>query len=197
MVSDLPEIVTNVSVEDYSPRDEASTCDPSPKLGVSEFRAFVLEHLGGTDLGICRECGQKPSEHYEGRAWDWGVRTDRPEDVVRVEKLMAWLLAPGAFGELHANVRRVGLRYMIWDGRIWTGGTRSWLPYSGASPHRDHVHFSFGWDGALGQTSFYNWLKDPTGATPPPPAGSPWLKVALVAGSVATGWVLSGKLVGS
>ena len=26
---------------------------------------------------------------------------------------------------------------------------RGWAPYYGVSPHTDHIHFSFNWDGAL------------------------------------------------
>jgi len=149
-VSELPVVTAQVAVEDYAPRGAAVSCDPAPKPGVVAFRALVLGHLGGYDLGICRACGAGRSEHYEGRAWDWGVRADRPEDVQRVAKLMAWLLEPGPHGEPHANFRRAGLRYMIWDGQIWTGGTKTWKPYSGVSAHRDHVHFTFGWDGGAG-----------------------------------------------
>jgi len=189
-VSELPNVDTQVSVEDYAPRAEAVTCDPPPKPGAVAFRAFVLGHLGGTDLGICRACGAGRSEHYEGRAWDWGVRADRPEDVERVAKLFNWLFAPGAHGEPNANFRRVGLRYLIWDGKIWSGGTKAWRPYSGRSAHRDHVHFTLGWDGALAQTSFYDWLLHPI--TPlvelsPPP----WQRAAVMASGAALGWALA------
>jgi hypothetical protein len=189
-VSDLPVVWPPVSVEDYAPRAEAVGCDPAPKPGVVAFRAFVLGHLGGSDLGICRECGAGRSEHYEGRAWDWGVRVDRPADVERVDKLMAWLLGPGEHGQAHANFRRAGLRYMIWDGRIWSGGTQQWRPYSGRSAHRDHVHFTFGHAGAQAQTSFYDWLRDPLGP-PPPPGAPPWQAAVVLLGGGALGWALS------
>lgn len=188
-VSDLPVVDPPVSVEDYAPRAEAVHCDPAPKPGVVAFRALVLGHLGGTDLGICRECGPGSSEHYEGRAWDWGVRADRPADVERVEKLVAWLLAPGEHAEPHANFRRAGLRYLIWDGRIWSGGTKQWRRYSGRSAHRDHVHFTFGWDGALARTSLYDWLRAPF--QPPPPAASWWPGVAVGIGGGMLGWALA------
>jgi len=189
-VSELPSVNTQVSVEDYAPRVEVLTCDPPPKPGAVAFRAFVLGHLGGTDLGICRACGEGRSEHYEGRAWDWGVRADRPEDVGRVAKLCSWLFAPGPHGEPNANFRRVGLRYLIWDGKIWSGGTKAWRPYSGRSTHRDHVHFTLGWDGARAQTSFYDWLRHPI-TIPPEVAPPPWQRAAVMATGAALGWALS------
>ena len=190
-VSDLPVVDPPVSVEDYAPRDEVTTCDPDAKPGVVAFRALVLGHLGGTDLGICRECGEGKSEHYEGRAWDWGVRADRAEDIERVSKLFSWLLSPGPHGQPHANFRRSGLRYMIWDGQIWTGGTKSWKPYSGHSAHRDHVHFTFGWPGALAQTSLYDWLRDPIGSPPPLAIASRWQVAWMLVAGIPLGWAVA------
>jgi hypothetical protein len=49
------------------------------------------------DSGILRGChvGGR-SEHKEGRAWDWHVNADDPEDRARVTQLINWLLAPDA-----------------------------------------------------------------------------------------------------
>jgi len=192
-VSELPRLGAQVSVEGYAPRAETITCDPPPKPGAVAFRAFVLGHLGGTDLGICRACGAGRSEHYEGRAWDWGVRADRPEDVERVEKLFSWLFAPGPHGEPNANFRRVGLRYLIWDRKIWSGGTQIWRPYSG-SAHRDHVHFTIGWDGALAKTSFYDWLRNPTTLPVELSQQPAWQLAAVMAGGGALGWALAAAI---
>jgi hypothetical protein len=53
------------------------------------------------------------------------------------------------------------LRNVIVDRRIWTAG-KGWHPYRGADPHNTHVHFDFGWPGALGHTSGYA-LAEPDG----------------------------------
>jgi hypothetical protein len=44
-----------------------------------------------------------------------------------------------------ANADRYGISYVIWNRRIWSKARASqgWRPYSGDSPHTDHVHLSF------------------------------------------------------
>ena len=188
----LPEVDIPVSVEAFAERVPPTKCEPTPKPGVVLFRKFVLEHLGGGDSGICRTKGCPPStsEHHEGRAWDWTVDVNNPADVARVEQLFDWLFKPGTNGEPEANFRRAGLRYIIWDGRIWSSRTREWRPYSGASRHRDHVHVTFSWPGALAQTSFYQWLAGAPGPEPPAPftgMTGAQIAVAVVLGA-GVGW---------
>ena len=180
-------------VEPYAAAVPQTTCDPVPKPGAITFRAFVLTELGGRDLGIERPCAQGgASEHKEGRAWDWGLNAGDPAERAQAEGLLAWLLAPDATGEEHAMFRRAGLQYMIWDHRIWSPRTRAWGPYGGESPHTDHVHFSFGWPGALGETSLYAWLRgEPVPlvprARPAPARPSLWPALVALAGG-ALGW---------
>jgi len=171
--------------EDYAPRDPPSGCDPTPKPGVELFRDFVLTQLGGESSGIYRPCELGgPSHHHEGRAWDWRVDASNPQDAAAVDTLLDWLLAPDEHGEPHAMLRRAGIDYIIWDAAIWNARTRSWEAYDGfdeqgrcaapggcRSPHRDHVHFSFGWPGARAETSFYDWLRN--GDQPQPPSPLP------------------------
>jgi hypothetical protein len=195
----LPEVAISAPIEPFAVRVPPSKCDHMPKPGVVAFRAFVLEHLGGGDSGICRSCaGKAPTgEHNEGRAWDWRVLATNPADVARVEKLFAWLFKPDLDGNPEANFRRAGLRYMIWDRKIWSSGRREWVPYSG-SPHRDHVHITFSWPGALGETSFYHWLKGtaPPGPVPPGPGPTPepfdWKPLAALCAGTGLGYWASG-----
>jgi hypothetical protein len=140
-------------IEGYAAHEAASSCDPDPKPGVRAFRAFVLARFGGGDLGISRDCAiGGPSEHHEGRAWDWGT-TPGPESLA----FLSWLLGPdAATGEPHGVARRAGVMYAIFNHHIWRAyGARTWEPYSGPNPHTDHVHLSFSRAGAAGQTSFY------------------------------------------
>jgi hypothetical protein len=53
--------------------------------------------------------------------------------------------------------RRLGVMYIIWNGRIWGSyrAAEGWRSYGGANPHTDHVHFSFSRAGALKQTSYW------------------------------------------
>lgn len=40
-----------------------------------------------------------------------------------------------------ANATALGVKYVIWQRRIWQNG--AWKPYHGFNPHIDHVHVSF------------------------------------------------------
>lgn len=188
----LPAVNSALPPEPFTSYQPPTICSPTPKPGVVAFRAFVLSHLGGGDSGICRECNSGGvSEHHEGRAWDWRVSADVATDVARVDALLQWLLSAE-----QANFRRLGLMYLIWNGQTWSTKTQSWRPYTGKSPHRDHVHFSFGWDGANGKTSFFNWL---SGGGPVAPgselAASDWIGKALVASAGAlAGYMAAGML---
>lgn len=139
-----------------------TVCDPTEKPGVVAFRAMVHKQYGGTSAGIARACevGGK-SEHKEGRAWDWPLRADRPADAAKADELLRWLLAGDCYGNKHAMARRLGIMYVIWNRQVWSAyaADRGWQPYSGTSPHTDHVHFSFSWDGANKSTSY--WTFDP------------------------------------
>jgi hypothetical protein len=141
---------------DYVPQ---TTCDPTAKPGVLGFRDLLLETFPGTrNLGIGRVCeAEGVSEHKEGRALDWGVRADDPTERADAEQVLAWLLGPDADGQPYAMARRVGLMYVIWDEHIWSSflADEGWRPYVGRSEHRDHIHFSFSWDGALARTTFW------------------------------------------
>jgi hypothetical protein len=151
--------------------------------GVTSFRDFVLRHQGGGYGSIGRPCGATGarSGHYSGRAWDWAVRADDPEERAAADELIGWLLAND--GEMF---RRAGLVYLIWNKRSWNG-TRGWKLYDGwaedgtcstppcRNPHTDHVHFSFSVPGADGLTSFYPWLAgtQPTVPLNVPPTPNP------------------------
>ncbi|MCC6746006.1 MAG: hypothetical protein IT371_00020 [Deltaproteobacteria bacterium] len=150
-----------------------ASCDPTAKPGVTAFKELILATYRCTkDLGIIRECSVGgPSEHKEGRAWDWGVDTANPA----VNELLDWLIAADAQGNPHAMVRRFGIMYMIWNRRIWMAyaSSKGWQPYTGANPHTDHVHFSFTWEGARKQTSGYTLAGATDGGGGAADAGGP------------------------
>jgi hypothetical protein len=146
-------------------------CSPKPKPGVVAFQRLVLAAYPGTSAGyISRGCdvgGQ--SEHKEGRAWDWPMDASNASHRETVNHLFEWLFAEDRFGNDAAMARRLGIMYLIWN-------KRSWSPWSGweiycrmkkgvcrdpddrgaRHPHTDHVHFSFTWDGAKKETSFWH-----------------------------------------
>jgi hypothetical protein len=152
----------------------ANSCDPTPKSGAQQFGDLLEATYPTTTYGISRTCGTDPlptSEHYDGRAVDWMTSVRDASGKARADAVIAWLFASDESGNRYANARRLGVMYLIWNNRIW-GSYRAadgWRPYStcGSHPesswdtkcHRDHIHFSFSWEGAMGRTSF--WTRTP------------------------------------
>lgn len=82
---------------------------------------FQISNIGGW-----RATGSVPgSDHPKGLALD--VMT-----VSKGNLVANWVIA---------NSARLSVTYIIWNRRIWKNG--KWSPYSGPSPHTDHVHISF------------------------------------------------------
>ncbi len=146
-------------IEGFAPYQGQTTCDPVVRAGVVAFRDLVLRTYPGTgDAGQVRDCAVGgASEHKEGRAWDWRVSAADPVQAAQVQDLVGWLFATDQHGNEAAMARRLGIMYVIWNRQVWKAyqSSRGWQPYSGSSPHTDHVHLSFGWAGAYGATSFW------------------------------------------
>jgi hypothetical protein len=176
-MNELPSIPSSADVgeppEPYAVTSKPIGCDPTEKVGVRAFRDWVMTNVGGGTLGIVRPCNVgKPSQHHVGSAWDWAANASKPEDQAMVARLLDWLLAGDPDGAMDAMLRRAGIAFMIWDGRIWGTWNRDWSPYDGDNPHTDHVHFSFSDDGANARTSFYRWIgTEPAPKPGPSPVG--------------------------
>lgn len=175
------------SSSDFSTPAEAFTsfdeteCIPGERPGVVQFRDWVLQEWGGRDVGITRDCGKTGSHsgHYSGRAWDWGLSVSNPVEKRMADEMIAYLLDNDA-----EMFRRLGMAYIIWNREIWSPQkSTQWRPYGGPSPHTDHVHFSFGPEGAEGKTSFFSWLNQ--GSQPSPLSGTTSIIPAFVAGVAA------------
>jgi peptidoglycan hydrolase-like protein with peptidoglycan-binding domain len=164
-------------IEPFAPYQPQEICYPAPQPGVVAFERLVLRTYPETGSdGIVRECSAPGrTEHKDGRAWDWRVRASVPRERADADALLRWLLAPDAAGYAAANARRLGIMYIIWNGRMWRSyqPASGWLPYSGVDPHTGHVHFSFGWAGALGQTSFFSHRVAPPVLAPSLPLFAP------------------------
>jgi peptidoglycan hydrolase-like protein with peptidoglycan-binding domain len=161
------------TIEDIQPYIGQSTCDPVAKPGVVAFRNLLLRTYPDTgSLGITRDCGiGGQSEHKEGRAFDWRVSVYNARQRGEANTLLAWLTRTDAQGHSDAMARRLGIMYMIWNHRIWkVYDPRGWQAYSGPNPHTDHVHFSFGWNGARKVTSYWDKTVAPIDFGPNPPA---------------------------
>lgn len=152
---------------DYVP---ATSCDATAKPGTLALGRLLAATYAGTSYGITRTCGTDAlptSEHYDGRAVDWMTSVRKPEQAAQAKAMIGWLLARDAAGNEYANARRLGVMYVIWNNRIWGAysADRGWRPYSScadhpqqswdATCHRNHVHLSLSWPGAMGATSFW------------------------------------------
>ncbi len=162
------------AIEVLSPYQPQTTCDPTAKPGVVAFSQLLLTTYRDTRSdGIVRSCTSEAgtSEHKDGRAFDWAVDPGKPAQVAEAKALFAWLFATDRYGNTYAEARRLGIMYIIYDKRIWGAyaADAGWKPYacSGVTAcHQDHVHFSFGWAGALRRTSY--WTGSVSPVVPPP-----------------------------
>lgn len=135
------------------------SCDPVAKRGLEEYLRLLLKtYPMGHSGGIVRGCGiGGTSEHKEGRALDFMLSVNVPEQKAAGDALTAWLTGKDANGVVGGNARRLGVMYVIWNKRIWSVyNTSGWRTYTGPVPHTDHVHTSFSWDGAMGRTSWWD-----------------------------------------
>ncbi|MCO5309210.1 MAG: peptidoglycan-binding protein [Austwickia sp.] len=135
---------------DYSPQ---ISCDPTDKPGSIAYGELLKSIYPQTIYGISRSCTESgTSEHKDGRAVDFMINANDPAQKKIADDIVAWLTANQG-----AMARRLGVMYLIWNRQIWgtwdiPGG---WQPYSGSSPHTDHIHTSLTWDGAMKNTSWW------------------------------------------
>lgn len=133
------------------------TCSPSAKPGTKALLSALIATWGGSSWGISRMCSVGgTSEHKEGRALDWHMDVRYASQRARVDDALRWITANN--GEV---AYRLGIMYVIWNQRIWSIyypelGWRK-MPSRGSytANHKDHVHISLSWDGAMAQTSWW------------------------------------------
>lgn len=142
---DLPEAV------DAVPSWQANTvCDPTDRPGMVAFANLVSDHYGRPGYTTSRTCINLKSEHYDGRAVDWQLNAYDPADRRIGDAAVTWLTEND--GEM---AKRFGIQSIIWNKHSWHAYEAQWRGYVGQSPHTDHVHFSFTWDGAAMRTSWW------------------------------------------
>lgn len=146
-------------IDAYTTYEPQKTCSPTVKPGTGALRDMLLTLYPATgSYGIVRSCDAGgTSEHKEGRAFDWKADVSNPAQKAAVQHFITTMLATDSAGNRHALARRMGIMYVIWNRQIWSAYriSEGWRPYTGASPHTDHMHISMSWDGALGRTSFW------------------------------------------
>jgi len=157
LVLDIAGRRNNARVRELSGSAELLAWLTSAGLSLEEAARIQPEYCSRTlaDECFCSIGGR--SEHKEGRAFDWMLSVDRPAERAVAEQFIAWLLDEGPNGEVAYIARRLGVMYVIWNGRIWSAShaARGWLQYRGPNPHTDHLHISLTWSGAMKQTSFW------------------------------------------
>ncbi len=159
-----------VDIEGLASYVPADSCDPHAKPGTTALGDLLKATYPGSSYGIDRTCGTDPlptSEHYDGRALDFFRSVRSPQQRAQIQALIGWLFAKDADGHSYANARRLGVMYLIWDNRIWGSyrAAEGWRPYMGCAArtstaydttcHRDHIHISLSWEGAMRRTSFW------------------------------------------
>ena len=140
---------------DVAPKyQEGYRCLSGDLPGPTAFAQLLNGHYGRHIYGINRRCA---AEHGEGRALDWMVNAYSADGLALGNAITRWLSAPDAQGRPGAMARRFGINYIIWNRQMWRAYDpgRGWAPYSGVSPHTDHIHISFTWDGAYQRTSWW------------------------------------------
>jgi hypothetical protein len=153
-----PTPVFGPAIDRYATYVGQTTCDPTAKPGVVDFRDLLRAEYGRADLGITRACGiGGRSEHKEGRALDYPFNAANSSQLAQATDLLNWLLATDQYGNTHALARRLGIMYIIWNKRIWRAYDPSagWQAYTDGDPHTDHIHVSFSWAGARKQTTWW------------------------------------------
>lgn len=134
-----------------------TTCTPSAKPGTTALLKLLIKTYGGSSSGISRGCSVGgTSEHKEGRALDWRRDVKYASHRRSVDRALKWLTANN--GEV---AYRLGVMYIIWNQRIWSiyypelGWRKMASRGSYTANHKNHVHISLSWDGAMKQTSWW------------------------------------------
>jgi peptidoglycan hydrolase-like protein with peptidoglycan-binding domain len=138
------------AIDPPSPYLPQTSCNPGDMTGVKKLRTLVMSTYAEGGWGaISHGCTEGTSEHSEGRAWDWMVDVGDSSERAAAANFLAWVTAN------HGKyARRLGIMYVIYNEKIWSiyREDEGWRANSG---HKDHVHISFSWNGARGNTSFW------------------------------------------
>lgn len=99
---------------------------------------------------------------------DWMNSVRNTKQRAQAKAVLTWLLATDRKGHGQATARRLGVMYIIWNNRIYSlhSSSQGWRPYNNCANrtqhkddtacHRDHIHLSLSWEGAMARTSFWS-----------------------------------------
>jgi Putative peptidoglycan binding domain len=135
-------------------------CYPYGLPGVVAFRDMLLQTYPRSEksLGIYnigRGCNTPGiSEHEEGRALDFEADIRNGQQHAQAVQVLRWLTKNHGY-----QARRWGILYIIYNQRIWGQYSPRWRGMASrgnwTDNHKDHIHFTFTWNGALKQSAYW------------------------------------------
>jgi hypothetical protein len=158
------------AIEGLSPYVPPTGCDLRTRAGSAKLATLIQATYGNT-YGLSRTCTSATtpsSEHFDGRAIDTFFNVRNATERAEAGAVLTWLLANDKAGNSYANARRLGVMYIIWNNKMWSSyrSSEGWRPYSTCADtpsstydtacHRNHIHLSLSWEGAMGRTSFWS-----------------------------------------
>jgi hypothetical protein len=160
-------------IETLSAYVGANSCDAAAKPGASALGTLLTQTYPGTSYHVARPCGSdslSTTEHYDGRAVDWMVNVRNTTQRDYANAAISWMLATDTRGNQFAQARRLGVMYVIWNNRSWSSyrSSEGWREYNGClasskagtaydtACHRNHVHVSLSWSGAMKRSSYWS-----------------------------------------
>lgn len=157
------------AAEGFASYVPAVGCDRRINAGTDALARLLKATYPDTSYGLGRTCGTgRASEHFDGRAIDWMVSARTTHGMAEANAVIGWLFATDRFGVTYANAKRLGIMYLIWNNKIWGAysADQGWRPYSNCADtpasssdsacHRNHIHFSLSWEGAMKKSSFWS-----------------------------------------
>ncbi len=145
-----------------------TSCEPGYRAGTAALGRLLTATYPDTSYQGAYACGTDgdQSEHYDGRAIDWMASARNANQHLEANAFIQYLLATDKYGNRFANARRMGVMYIIFNNRMWGAWDGQWESYNNcaatpspsldSSCHRNHVHLSLSWSGALGRTSYWS-----------------------------------------
>lgn len=115
--------------------EPATGCTGGPTPGALALADHYRRTTGRGHIGIyvCRPIRGRTSGysvHSEGRAVDLAANAGDARQKQSADAYCDWLIS---------NSDTLQVQYLIWNRRSWKAG-RGWAPYTGTSPHTDHIH---------------------------------------------------------
>jgi hypothetical protein len=167
-VPSLPQHTFGKGIEPMAAYVEQTSCHPGYRAGTLALGRLLTSTYRNTSFQGAYDCGTdgNRSEHYDGRAVDWMNSVRNPTQAAQAAAVLSYLFRTDKYGNTFANARRMGVMYIIWDNRIWGAWNGKWSDYNGCAKtpapgmdnacHRNHMHISLSWAGALGRTEYWS-----------------------------------------